>query len=117
MVDKKTGLKPKAKAKPVKKPKRATQKPASTLTVKGTSAKVQPETVREKPVKKLAKAGKRSPKALKAEEAEKAKVQRLASEKVPGAPKTAAKPPKTRLERAGKRYRDTAGQIDKTKTY
>ncbi len=68
----------------------------------------------------VAKAGKRSPKVIKEseekaarEERKKAPVKAEKAEK----PKVEQKPPRSRVERAGKKYREAIKQIDKTKSY
>lgn len=72
--------------------------------------------------KVTAKAGKRSSKALAEAAEQEAKQQRkLSAKKGPEGievkPKTAAKPPRTKLERAGKKLREAARKIDRTKLY
>lgn len=70
----------------------------------------------------LAKAGKRSHKAVELDEANQAKELR---KKAPSTepteetakPKSTQKPPRTRIERKGKKYRDLVKQIDKTISY
>jgi len=71
---------------------------------------------------KVTKAGKRSPKALKeAEELAAKEARKTAARSAEAADKEAPKPVKTptrtRLERAGKKYRDVAGLIEKDKEY
>jgi large subunit ribosomal protein L1 len=69
---------------------------------------------------KLAKAGRRSAKAVKELEEKQAKEERKAAktpQKAEEAAKAAKKPPRTREERAGKKYRELAKTIDKSKTY
>lgn len=84
-----------------------------------TVADVQPEAPAEEVT--TAKAGKRSAKALKeAEEKaakEKRKAKAAAGEAEESKPKQVAKPARTRLERAGKKFREAAKQVDKTKQY
>ncbi len=66
------------------------------------------------------KAGKHSPKAIKEAEEKEAKEERKASktpEKAAEAVKATKKPPRTRTERAGKKYRELVKKIDKSKTY
>jgi large subunit ribosomal protein L1 len=73
----------------------------------------------EEPVA-TAKAGKHSAKALKEAEEKQAKQERKASKtevKAEEAKKAAKKPPRSRTERAGKKYREVAKLIDNTKTY
>jgi large subunit ribosomal protein L1 len=80
----------------------------------------------EKPVKAVkepktvAKAGKRSEKAIKETEAKAEKEVRKATDTeqpVEVKPKKIIKPARSKLERKGKKYRDLAKDIDKTKTY
>lgn len=72
---------------------------------------------KEKPI--TAKAGKRSTKAIAEAEARAAKEERkkVTFEKEEAKPKTEAKPPRSRVERAGKKYRETLKQIDTSKIY
>ena len=73
----------------------------------------------EKPVV-TAKAGRHSAKALKEAEEKQAKEERKASKteaKTAESKKTAKKPARSRVERAGKKYRDAAKLIDGSKTY
>jgi ribosomal protein L1 len=71
----------------------------------------------EKAPKTTAKAGRRSPKAIKEAEAAEAKAVRK-SETAKSQSKPAAKqPPRSRLERAGKKYREAAKNIEAGKTY
>lgn len=63
-----------------------------------------------------AKAGKRSAKAIAENEAQQAKQARKMA-KTEAQPKTAAKPPRTRIERAGKKYREAAKLIDTEKNH
>lgn len=77
------------------------------------------EVVEAKPV---AKAGKRSEKAIKEAEAEKEKASRkvaqsAVAESEGGKPKPAQKPPRTKLERRGKKFREVAKLIEAGKTY
>jgi len=68
----------------------------------------------------VTKAGKHSAKALKEAEEKQVKQERKASktpEKTDEAKKGAKKPPRTRAERAGKKYRALAKQIDPSKSY
>lgn len=69
--------------------------------------------------KTTAKAGKRSAKAVKKAEEKQAKEERKSTDKAEtDKSKTpAAKPSRSRAERAGKKYREALKQIDKTKTY
>jgi large subunit ribosomal protein L1 len=73
----------------------------------------------EEPVA-IAKAGKHSAKALKEAEEKQAKQERKASKtevKAEEAKKAAKKPPRSRAERAGKKYREVAKLVDNNKTY
>lgn len=79
-------------------------------------AEVEAET-KEAP-KATAKAGKRSAKAIAETEEKEAKEARKASGTTAEAkPKSTAKPPRSKAERAGKKYREVVKQIDNTKTY
>lgn len=70
----------------------------------------------EKPV--IAKAGKRSSKALKeAEETEKKEARKSAKETEAAKPKVKQNPPRTRLERRAKAYKAVASKIDRSKAY
>lgn len=74
----------------------------------------------EQPKKASAKAGKRSAKAIKEAEEKQAKEERKAEAKTdekPSKPKTVVKPARSRAERAGKKYREAAKTIDKSKLY
>lgn len=67
---------------------------------------------------KMAKAGKRSAKALAEVEQKQAKEERKAeSNEAPQKTNKAAKPIRSKLERRGKKYQKAAGLIDKSKTY
>lgn len=69
---------------------------------------------------KVAKAGKRSAKALKETEEKLAKEERKSEAHEAAAedkPKQAAKPTRSRLERQGKKFRDVATKVEKGKTY
>ena len=87
----------------------------------GTSEKSTDTGDQEKEVTALAKAGKRSAKALKeaaeqeAKEARKAEV--AEANKDADKPKLVAKPTRTRLERRGKKFRELAALVDKQKAY
>lgn len=121
MVDKKTGLKPK---KPAKAEKQAvSKKPKIDEKV---NILVKPESVEEivttevaGPEKKsITKAGKHSSKAIKEAEALAAKEARKAAKaEVEAVPKKPAPKPRSRVERAGKKYRAAAKLIDKEKAY
>jgi len=68
----------------------------------------------------ITKSGKHSAKALKEAEEKQAKQERKASKtevKAEEAKKAAKKPPRSRTERAGKKYREVAKLVDSTKTY
>jgi large subunit ribosomal protein L1 len=64
-----------------------------------------------------AKAGKRSTKALRETEEKEVKEARKAEAKTDDTPKTASKPARSRLERAGKKYRESAKLVDRSKIY
>jgi len=71
---------------------------------------------------KIAKAGKRSEKGLKEAEEKQAKEERKAhateeKAEAEAKPKQLAKPARSKLERSGKKFRESAKLIDKTKTY
>jgi len=68
----------------------------------------------------VAKAGKRSAKARKETAEKQAKEERkiqTAEAETESKPKQAAKPPRTRLERQGKKFRDVAAKVEKGKAY
>ncbi len=93
-----------------------TSKEVNKVEAEGTDAPINNE-VNDKEV---AKAGKRSAKALKEAEAKEAKEERKASKTEDEEPKQAKKPVKptrSRLERRSKKYREAAKLIDKTKQY
>lgn len=74
--------------------------------------------IETKPAEKTtAKAGKRSTKAAKEDELKEAKAVRKAEPKQPQAAKPAPRQPRTRLERAGKKYREAAKLIEEGKLY
>lgn len=76
--------------------------------------------LRDTPTEPLAKAGKRSVKALKEAEEKEAKETRKASGATvdkEGAKKSKKKPTRSKLDRAGKKFRETAKLIDKSKNY
>src|SRR3989344_3395046 len=102
MVDKKTGLKTKTKKvvsrKKVEKKIKEEVKTEPVVSEEPTVAKKS-----KAPEKPLAKAGRRRPKAI--------------AEAAAEIPKEAKKPPRSRLERAGKKYREVAKLIEKDKTY
>jgi large subunit ribosomal protein L1 len=64
-----------------------------------------------------AKAGKRSTKTIRETEEKETKAARKAETKTDEKPSTTSKPPRSRLERAGKKYREVAKLIDKSKVY
>jgi large subunit ribosomal protein L1 len=66
-----------------------------------------------------AKAGKRSAKAVRETQQKQIKQAHKAeaADKADKSPKSAAKPPRSKAERSGKKYREAAKLIDKTKTY
>ncbi len=118
MVDKKTGLKP----------KKVVSSKQEVASKKSKSAKkeeviVEPDAVEEtasgdSPTEPLAKAGRRSAKALKeAKELEAKEARKAAKAEVEAAPKKPAPKPRSRVERAGKKYREVAKLIDKDKSY
>lgn len=125
MVDKKTGIKPKA-------PK--AQKPEVGSNKKDDSvAKKKTETAKEAPAEtsnasasnlesktSIAKAGKRSSKAIKEAEEKEEKETRKAKaavDETEAKPKPKQKPPRSKVERAGKKYREVAKLIEKAKVY
>lgn len=69
----------------------------------------------------VAKAGKRSAKAIKEAAAKEAKEERKAhaaeSSNAASMPKQSVKPPRTRLERSGKKFRDAAAKVETGKAY
>lgn len=131
MVDKKTGIKPKAKS---SKPKAASEQ-KEPKTTEGDSKDAKTQTVKvapkekvvdEKPIakaslsppKSLAKAGKHAPKALREAKAEQERQERKKTTTEEAAkPKALVKPPRSRLERAGKKYREAAKLIEKGRVY
>lgn len=119
MVDKKTGLK-KPKARKVA-PKKSLEKKTKTTTKNEVVVVEETPTTKVSKVltKPLAKAGRRSPKAIAEAQAEQARQERIKAGKEPEAekPKIVKKPARSRLERAGKKYREVAMLIEKDKTY
>ncbi|MBI2009040.1 50S ribosomal protein L1 [Candidatus Saccharibacteria bacterium] len=125
MVDKKTGVKPKA---PKAQKLETSKKKLVNSKVKTEKVKPEPEEaerlipnsellVTAEP-KAAAKAGRRSAKAIKEAEEERARQERIRAGKVaPEAPKEAKKPPRSRLERAGKKYREMAKLVEKGRLY
>lgn len=93
------------------------QKTAVPDTAKSEKPAAEPEnSPQEEP--KLAKAGKRSAKALKEADEKQAKEERKTTGQTDEKPaKTVAKPARSRLERRAKGYRNSAKQIEKGKTY
>lgn len=101
-------LKPKAESK-------KKQVKETALTVEPVSPEVAPE-----PKISVTKAGKHSSKALKEAEEKQAKEERKTAksdDETAEAKKAAKKPPRTRVERAGKKYRELAKLIDQSKAY
>ncbi len=130
MVNKKTGLKTKTKAPKARKLETSKKKLAKSKIIKeesvATISEVEAETlvpnsellVTAEPEAQLAKAGRRSAKAIAEAEAEKTRQERIKSgEALKDKPSEAKKPPRSRLERAGKKYRGVAKLIDKNKSY
>src|SRR5438105_375331 len=109
MVDKKTGVKPKKIEKEL--PKKKVVKKAEVVAEIATKGENEIE-------EKTTKAGKQRPKAIKESEEKEAKEERKASGKITEAkPKTTVRPARSRAERAGKKYREAAKLIAKTKLY
>ena len=99
-------------------------KPVKETKAKKVSLAIADEPAEEKAegtAKTAAKAGKRSTKAVKAAETKQAKDERKKPAPSETAPKDKAKqaqkPPRSREDRAGKKYREAAKQVDKSKTY
>lgn len=119
MVDKKTGLKKPKASKAA--PKKSLEKKTKTTTKNEVVvAEEAPATkVPKAPTKPLAKAGKRSPKAIAEAVAEQTRQERIkaAKETEQVKPKVIKQPVRSRLERAGKKYREVAKLIEKDKTY
>jgi large subunit ribosomal protein L1 len=91
---------------------------AGDLAVAEEGEKIQTEEAGEDAVEtKLAKAGKRSAKALAEAEEKQAKEERKESGEAAEKPKQHSKPARSRLERQGKKFRTAAEQVDKTKNY
>lgn len=103
-----------------KKPKKTTKARKEAEVVAGVApAKIakKPE-IEVKEEKLTAKAGKHSAKAIKEAEAKQAKEARKASKIDESTkPKAPIKPPRSRIESAGKKYREVAKLIDKNKSY
>ena len=91
------------------------------IDAKGTPSTEEPEEVKEETSleeKPLAKAGKRSAKALEEVAEKQAKEERKASGELAEAkPKTSVKPARPRLERRGKNFRKSAEKLEKGKVY
>lgn len=110
-----------AEAKKVTKTKNGTKEPKAKQ-VKRAEVVAEAVPVNDAPEVKIeiekptAKAGKRSAKAAKETEEKQAKEARKADDKAPKA-KPATKPPRSRAERAGKKYREAAKLLDNSKTY
>ena len=89
---------------------------AGDLSVAEEGEKIQAEEAGEEP--KLAKAGKRSAKAVAEAEEKQAKEERKASDaEAPAKPVQHSNPTRPRVERQGKKFRAAAEQVDKTKNY
>lgn len=128
MVDKKTGVKPKTKAPMTQKMETSNKKLVNS---KVNTEKAKPEVedakilvpnsdlqVNAEPQAQLAKAGRRSAKTLKeAQERQTKEARKTAKAEVEAAPKKPAPKPRSRVQRAGKKYREVAKLIDKDKTY
>jgi large subunit ribosomal protein L1 len=117
MVDKKTGVKPKrtAASKKPKVAKREVVKSKSEVAAETAAAEVPVAVAEAKPV---AKAGQRSAKALKEAQEEQAKeTRKVAKAEVGAAPKKSAPKPRSRVERAGKKYRESVKLIEKDTAY
>lgn len=77
-----------------------------------------PKSLDIEPIAPVAKAGKRSARAIAKTEEMQAKEERKSSTKAKEEkPKIVQKPPRNRTERAGKKFREAFGQIDRTKPY
>lgn len=83
----------------------------------GNSPEGKLEISEDKPVKAPAKAGKRSVKAQAEAIEKKAKEDRKAAAGTEKPVKPASKPPRSRLERAGKRFKEASKLVDKSKAY
>lgn len=118
MVDKKTGLKSKKVLGDKKKPRII--KKESPKVEPGTKLTdvVVPEATVGDEIKATAKAGKHSPKALKeAHELAVKEARKAAKTEDEVIPKKPAPKPRSRVERAGKKYREVAKLVDKEKAY
>lgn len=88
------------------------------IDAKGTGPAEEPEEQKEEAEKPLAKAGKRSAKALEEASERQAKEERKAgSEAAEAKPKAPVKPSRSRLERRGKHFRKSAEKLEKGKVY
>ncbi len=116
MADKKAK---KTEDKEVKKPKKVVAKKKAEVVAETAPVEAAPKAeIEVKEVKATAKAGKRSAKAIKEAEAKDVKEERKTNKaEVAETPKAPVKPPRTRLERAGKKYREIAKLIEKDKEY
>lgn len=112
MTEEKTKAEKKKDEKPEKKPVKKDTPGADKITVKS-----------EEETKASAKAGKRSEKGLKEaqEKTEKIEKQKVSSDegedKAVSKPKSVQKPPKSKLERRSKKYKEAAKSIDRSKQY
>lgn len=104
---------------PKKVTKKVTTKKATKQAVEAPKVAIVEDVVVEEESKTtLAKAGKRSQKAIREAEEKQAKEERkAAADKAEAKPKIIAKPAKSRLERRSKNYRKASEKIDKSKTY
>ena len=134
MVDKKTGVKPKARAPKVQKSETGNKKVVSSKK-QAVSKEKKSETVKNDEVEEklttddsqlattdvpasVAKAGRRSAKAIAEAEAEQTRQEKIkAGKAAQEAPKEAKKPPRSRLERAGKKYREAAKLLEAGRSY
>lgn len=129
MVDKKTGLKPKTKTPKAQELENSKKKLAKDkINNKPLAAPSEVETealvpnsellVTTEPETQLTKAGKHSAKALKeAKELEAKEARKAAKTEPETTPKKPAPKPRSRVERAGKKYRELSKLIDKDKSY
>lgn len=121
MLDKKTGIKPKAESLKLKAKSKVTSKVEKTE-VPNEEIKAETEVAEEAVVTKVkkpvAKAGRRSAKALKeADELAAKEARKAAKADAEDTPKKPAPKPRSKVERAGKKYRDVAKLIEKDKLY
>lgn len=110
------------KAKTTAKEPKSKQVKEAGIVVEAAPVEAEPEIKAEtesEPVKATTKAGKRSTKAVKEAEEKQVKEARKAEKTTDSDKKTrsAAKPPRSKVERAGKRYKEAAKLIDKSKSY